>query len=139
MTIKPVKTLGLRPLWLISSYSKPVQRWRTESTPSAEALNNSRWMWDYWGARGAEGNLVEWLEHRLILGPPRPRGRREICDYDEDYMTPDEFRCHYVPWAKTWPEPDDHSWCKVRSVPDWAKEEFIQKKAAEAAKVSKIN
>lgn len=130
MTTKAVKTLGHYPLWLISAYSKPVQHWRTESTPSAQALNDSRWMWDYWGTAWDE-NLVEWLEHRLILGPPRPRGRREICDYDEDYMTHDEFQRHYVPWAKTWPEPDDHSWCRVRTVPDWAIEDFIQKKAAE--------
>ena len=131
MTNKPVKTLGLRPLWLISAYSKPVQRWRTESTPSAQALNDSRWMWDYWGDGDADENLVEWLEQRLILGPPRYRTGRELAEMDEDYLSREEFLRHYVPWMKTWPHPDDHSWCKVRTVPDWVIEEYIQKKAAE--------
>ena len=84
---KPVKTLGLRPLWLIREFSKPAQIWRTESTPSAQALNDSPWMWDFWGTE--DDNLLDWLSHRLILGPPRYRTGRELAEMDESYLTGD--------------------------------------------------
>ena len=119
---KPVKTLGLRPLWLISAYSKPVQRWRTESTPSAQALNDSPWMWDFWGTKDEDDNLLDWLSHRLILGPPRYRTGRELAEMDESYLAGEEFLRHYVPWMKTWPHPDDHSWCTGpyrTTLPEW--------------------
>lgn len=123
---KPVKTLGLRPLWLIREFSKPAQIWRTESTPSAQALNDSPWMWDFWGTE--DDNLLDWLSHRLILGPPRYRTGRELAEMDESYLTGDEFLAHYVPWMKTWPHPDDHSWFTGphhTTLPEWVTTEYI--------------
>lgn len=125
---KPKRTLGLLPCKLISDYSKPAQVWRTESTPSAQALNDSRWMWDYWGDGDADENLVEWLEHRLILGPPRYRTGRELAEMDEHYLTGEEFLSHYVPRMKTWSHPHDHRWCTgphhTGAVPEWVISEY---------------
>ena len=114
---KPKRTLGLLPCKLISDYSKPYQWWREQSTPSAEALIASHWMQDFWGDALEDYcdsdseielelfdlSLLDWLSHRLILGPPRPRSHRELAEMDEDYLTESEFQTHYVPWAKTWP------------------------------------
>lgn len=69
---------------------------------------------------------VDWCEDKLIIGPPRARSERERTGFDESYMTDEDFERHYVPWANTWPDPDDHSWCEVRDVPDWAKAEFLR-------------
>ena len=98
---KPVKTLGLRPLWLIREFSKPAQLWRTTCTPSTEALRDSNWMMDFWADvfldecnTQEEDSLLEWLSHRFILGPPRARSRRELAEMDEEYLTSEEYRTH---------------------------------------------
>jgi hypothetical protein len=90
-------------------------------------LREDRWWKDFQDSKEDDETWIEWCQYRMIIGPPRPRGRREICGYDEDYILNDEeeYNRHYVPWMKTWPEPGDHSWCKVRGIPDWAIEEFL--------------
>jgi len=146
---KPKRTLGLLPCKLISDYSKPYQWWRYHSTPSAEVLFASEWIQDFWGdafddyservdphIMGLELfdlSLLDWLRKRLILGPPRPRSDRELAEMDEDYLTPEEFETHYVPWMKTWPDPDDHSWCSGphrTTLPDWVKRDYIASHSA---------
>ena len=125
---KPVKTLGLLPCRLIRDFSKPYQWWREYSTPSAEAIDESEWMNDFWSTTGKEESLLEWLRQRLILGPPRPRGHWELAEMDEDYLTESEFRTHYVPWMKTWPKLDDLSWCTGphrTTLPEWVISEYI--------------
>ena len=57
---------------------------------------------------------------------PRHRSAREEAELDEDYLTMEDIIRHCRPWSKTWPHPDDHSWCKVRKVPDWAIREFME-------------
>ena len=133
---KPVKTLGLRPLWLIREYSKPAQLWRTTCTPSAQALHDSKWIMDFWGDvfldecnTHEEDSLLEWLSQRFILGPPRARTERELDQMDTDYLTSDEYHTHYLSWVKTWPRYDDHSWCTGpyrTTLPEWVEREYTQ-------------
>ena len=144
---KPKRTLGLLPCKLISDYSKPYQWWREQSTPSAEALIASHWMQDFWGDALEDYcdsdseielelfdlSLLDWLSHRLILGPPRPRSHRELAEMDEDYLTESEFQTHYVPWAKTWPKSDDLRWCTGphrTTLPEWVISEYIASHSA---------
>ena len=72
---------------------------------------------------------VEWCKDKMIIGPPRHRSSREEAELDEDYLTMEDIIRHCRPWSKTWPHPDDHSWCKVRKVPDWAIREFMEARA----------
>lgn len=139
-------TLGLRPRKLISDYSKPYQWWRYHTTPSAEAVVASDWIQDFWGdafddySERVDPNimglelfdlsLLDWLRHRLILGPPRPRSHRELAEMNEDYLTMSEFHSHYKQWMKTWPDPDDHSWCSGpyrTTLPDWVISDYNKK------------
>jgi len=71
---------------------------------------------------------VEWCEDKMIIGPPRYRSGREMAELDDEYLTGEEFLTHCLPWIKTWAEREDYSWCIVRGVPDWAKEEFMASK-----------
>ena len=105
------RNLGLLPSRLISDYSKPVQIWRKMSTPSAQALQHDRWIMDFWETADEEESLLEWLSDRLILGPPRPRSLQELSLMYEDYLLPHEFHRHFIPWMKTWPHSENHSWC----------------------------
>ena len=121
-----------------------------KGTPLCEAIYRDKWWRDYMTttrldetesiflgldddtyARLAEPEetWIEWCQYRMIIGPPRPRGDREICGYDEDYILNDreEFNRHYAPWMKTWP--NDNSWCTVRGVPRWAKMDYTQRRA----------
>ena len=119
-------TLGLRPCKLISEFSKPYQWWREYRTPSVEAVLASDWIQDFWDD-AIRLSLLDWLRQRLILGPPRPRSHRELAEMDEDYLTLEEFERHYVPWMKTWPEPNDHRWCSGpyrTTLPDWVIKEY---------------
>ena len=118
-----------------------------EGTPVCQAMYNDYWWLDYLRDAGpdSEGTTtlrsddadeetwIKWCQYRLIIGPPRPRGHREICGYNEDYILNDEeeFNRHYVPWMKTWPDPEDHSWCSGpyrTSLPDWAELDYVLRK-----------
>ena len=126
------RTLGLLPCKLISEFSKPYQWWREYPTPSAEAVFASDWIQDFWDD-AIRLSLLDWLRKRLILGPPRPRSDRELAEMDEDYLTLEEFKRHYVTWMKTWPDPHDHSWCSGphrTTLPEWVKREYIASHSA---------
>tara|TARA_B100001057_G_scaffold313122_2_gene313256 strand:- start:466 stop:939 length:474 start_codon:yes stop_codon:yes gene_type:complete len=109
--------------------------WR-KGSPSAKHIYRDQWWQDYmysWGNMHNDESWVEWCVDKMILGPPRPRGYREITGYDEDYLMdrrgegPTEFDRHYVPWMATWPEPEDRRWVEARGergVPEWAAEEY---------------
>ena len=112
--------------------------WR-QGSPTVKHIYRDLW-WQHYKAASCglwSGNLgdswVEWCVDKMILGPPRPRGYREITGYDEDYLMqrfvegPTEFERHYKPWMATWPEPEDQRWLKARGyrgVPEWAAEEY---------------
>jgi hypothetical protein len=103
-------------------------------------LQNDPWWQDYiydigmkydehWtGSTDWDNTWIDWCKDKMIIGPPRYRGERELTGVDEEYMTEDDIYRHYIPWTKTWPVPGDHSWCKVRGVPEWAKEEYLATK-----------
>lgn len=116
--------------------------WR-QGSPTVKHIYRDLW-WQHYQAASTglwSGNLgdswVEWCVDKMILGPPRPRGYREITGYDEDYLMQrfveggvTEFDRHYKPWMATWPEPEDRSWLKARGnrgVPEWAAEEYRRK------------
>ena len=103
--------------------------WREGSSINA-ILTRDQWWEDYiysWGNMHDDESWVEWCKDKMIIGPPRHRSSREEAELDEDYLSMEEFRRHFVPWMETWPEPGDHSWCKVRAVPDWAVKEYLEK------------
>jgi hypothetical protein len=111
--------------------------WREGSSIIA-ILQNDPWWQDYiydigmkydehWtGSSDWDNTWIDWCKDKMIIGPPRRRSDRELTGLDEDYMSEDDVARHYIPWAMTWTERGDHSWCKVRDVPDWAKEEYIR-------------
>ena len=102
--------------------------WR-EGSSIIKILKQDRWFVDFkWYKDIYEDSWVEWCKDKMIIGPPRHRSSREEAELDEDYLTMDDIIRHCRPWSKTWPHPDDHSWCKVRAVPDWAVKEFLENK-----------
>jgi hypothetical protein len=110
--------------------------WR-KGSPSAKLISRDPWWQHYKEASLVFDSWVEWCVDKMILGPPRPRGYREVTGYDEDYLMQrfveggaTEFDRHYKPWMATWPEPEDRSWLKARGnrgVPEWAAEEYRRK------------
>ena len=105
--------------------------WR-EGSSIIKILKQDQWWIDYrrgrtWWTR--RWTWVEWCKDKMIIGPPRSRSYHEEAELDEDYLTWDDIIRHCRPWSKTWPHPDDHSWCKVRKVPDWAIREFMEARA----------
>ena len=120
---------------IINQYAKPAsamlrENWREGSSINA-ILTRDQWWKDYiygWGYYETT-TWVEWCKDKMIIGPPRHRSSREEAELDEDYLSWDDINRHCRPWSKTWPHPDDHSWCKVRAVPDWAIREFMEARA----------
>ena len=118
---------------IINDYAKPAsamlrEDWR-EGSSIIKILKQDRWFVDFkWYKDIYEDSWVEWCKDKMIIGPPRHRSSREEAELDEDYLTMDDIIRHCRPWSKTWPHPDDHSWCKVRAVPDWAVKEFLENK-----------
>ena len=103
--------------------------WRDGSS-IIELLEQDRWWDDYnWHClfQCDEDTWVDWCRDKMIIGPPRQRSRREEAELDEDYLTQEDIIRHCRPWSRTWPHPDDHSWCKVRAVPSWAKNDYIER------------
>lgn len=121
---------------IINQYAKPAsamlrENWR-EGSSIIGILKRDWWWRDFNTARidyYAEETWITWCRDKMIIGPPRSRSAREEAELDEDYLTMEDIIRHCRPWSKTWPEPDDHSWCRVRAVPEWAIEDFIQKKS----------
>ena len=112
--------------------------WR-EGSSIIKHLKADRWWSDYmfdyeniyrraWLALEEE-SWIEWCKDKMIIGPPRHRSSREEAELDEDYLTMEDIIRHCRPWSKTWPHPDDHSWCQVRKVTDWAIREFMEARA----------
>ena len=113
--------------------------WR-EGSSIIKILKQDRWWFDYrreCGRREILADLfddftftlnstwVEWCKDKMIIGPPRHRSSREEAELDEDYLSDEDITRHCRPWSRTWPHPDDLSWCKVRAVPSWAIVEYI--------------
>ena len=103
--------------------------WR-EGSSIIELLEQDRWWDDYnWHClhQCEEDTWVDWCRDKMIIGPPRQRSNREEAELDEDYLTQEDIMRHCRPWSRTWPHPDDYSWCKVQAVPNWAKNEYIER------------
>ncbi len=70
---------------------------------------------------------VDWCKYKMIIGPPRHRSYREEAELDEDYLSTEDIIRHCRPWSRTWPSPDDRSWCTGphrTTLPDWVIAEF---------------
>ena len=118
---------------IINQYAKPASAMLRENRREGSTINailtRDQWWEDYiysWGNMHDDESWVEWCKDKMIIGPPRHRRSREEAELDEDYLTMEDIIRHCRPWSKTWPHPDDRSWCKVRGIPDWAEEEFLR-------------
>ena len=107
--------------------------WR-EGSCILKHIHDDPWWIDYsneyaMGLRlSSKATWCDWCQYKMIIGPPRYRRDHELCGLDEDYMNEEDIERHYIPWIKTWPAPDDHSWCNMRGVPEWAKTEYLTAK-----------
>ena len=123
---------------IINDYAKPAsamlrENWR-EGSSIIKILKEDRWWIDYrrgrtWWTR--RWTWVEWCNDKMIIGPPRSRSYREEAELDEDYLTWNDIIRHCRPWSKTWPAPDDRSWCTgphKTTLPDWVKTEYLAAK-----------
>ena len=135
--------IGPIPAKLISDYSKPVTwpEWRKGSRLNA-IITSDIWWLDYvhcstitsphyaCTARVAiypNFSWYNWCFETLILGPPRQRTGREMNVLNEMYLSGEDYWRHHVPWKKTWPAPDDLSWCTgphKTTLPDWVIDEY---------------
>ena len=125
------RSIGLLPARLIRDFSKPVTRanWREGSSINSK-ITRDQWWEDYiysWGNLHNDESWRDWCVDKLIIGPPRYRSGRELAELDEEYLDGQEFLRHYVPWMKTWPASDDHSWCTGpyrTTLPEWVIAEY---------------
>ena len=73
-----------------------------------------------------------WCYLKMILGPPRYRSEKEVfrTGLDDEYLSCKDVERHFVPWMRTWPEPDDHRWCTgpwhLGELPDWVKIQYTK-------------
>ena len=75
----------------------------------------------------AEETWITWCRDKMIIGPPRSRSYREEAELDEDYLSMEDIIRHCRPWSRTWPHPDDRSWCTgphKTTLPDWVIAEY---------------
>ena len=130
---------------IINHYAKPAsamlrEDWR-EGSSIIKILKQDRWWIDYRTrpcARAATTirttstwTWVEWCNDKMIIGPPRSRSYSEEAELDEDYLNWNDIIRHCRPWSKTWPAPDDRSWCTgphKTTLPDWVKTEYLAAK-----------
>ena len=123
---------------IINDYAKPAsamlrENWR-EGSSIIKILKEDRWWIDYrrgrtWWTR--RWTWVEWCNDKMIIAPPRSRSAREEAELDEDYLNWNDIIRHCRPWSKTWPHPDDRSWCSgphKTTLPDWVKTQYIAAK-----------
>ena len=123
---------------IINDYAKPAsamlrEDWR-EGSSIIKILKEDRWWIDYrrgrtWWTR--RWTWVEWCNDKMIIAPPRSRSAREEAELDEDYLNWNDIIRHCRPWSKTWPAPDDRSWCTgphKTTLPDWVKTEYLAAK-----------
>ena len=107
--------------------------WREGS--SIFGILKSDWWWrDFNTARNepigdyyAEETWITWCRDKMIIGPPRSRSYREEAELDEDYLSMEDIIRHCRPWSRTWPHPDDRSWCTGphrTTLPDWVIAEY---------------
>ena len=127
---------------IINHYAKPAsamlrEDWR-EGSSIIKILKQDRWWIDYRTrpcARAATTirttstwTWVEWCNDKMIIGPPRSRSYSEEAELDEDYLNWNDIIRHCRPWSKTWPAPDDRSWCTgphKTTLPDWVKTDYL--------------
>ena len=125
---------------IINQYAKPAsamlrENWR-EGSSIIGILKQDNWWIDYrrWSRRWdgtRTWTWVDWCKDKMIIGPPRSRSYREEAELDEDYLTWDDIIRHCRPWSKTWPAPDDRSWCTgphKTTLPDWVKTYYLAAK-----------
>ena len=123
---------------IINQYAKPAsamlrEDWR-EGSSIIKILKEDRWWIDYrrgrtWWTR--RWTWVEWCKDKMIIGPPRSRSYHEEAELDEDYLNWNDIIRHCRPWSKTWPAPDDRSWCTgphKTTLPDWVKTDYLEAK-----------
>ena len=123
---------------IINDYAKPAsamlrEDWR-EGSSIIKILKEDRWWIDYrrgrtWWTR--RWTWVEWCNDKMIIAPPRSRSAREEAELDEDYLNWNDIIRHCRPWSKTWPHPDDRSWCSgphKTTLPDWVKTDYLAAK-----------
>ena len=123
---------------IINDYAKPAsamlrENWR-EGSSIIKILKQDRWWFDYrrgrtWWTR--RWTWVDWCKDKMIIAPPRSRSAREEAELDEDYLNWDDIIRHCRPWSKTWPAPDDRSWCTgphKTTLPDWVKTDYLAAK-----------
>ena len=123
---------------IINDYAKPAsamlrENWR-EGSSIIKILKQDRWWFDYrrgrtWWTR--RWTWVDWCKDKMIIAPPRSRSAREEAELDEDYLNWDDIIRHCRPWSKTWPAPDDRSWCTgphKTTLPDWVKTDYLEAK-----------
>ena len=123
---------------IINDYAKPAsamlrENWREGSSINA-IVTRDQWWEDYifgWGCMHNDESWLEWCKYKMIIGPPRHRSSREEAELDEDYLTMEDIIRHCRPWSRTWPAPDDRSWCTgphKTTLPDWVKTEYLAAK-----------
>ena len=123
---------------IINDYAKPAsamlrEDWR-EGSSISKILEQDRWWIDYifgWGCMHQDESWLEWCKDKMIIGPPRHRSSREEAELDEEYLTMEDIIRHCRPWSKTWPAPDDRSWCTGpyrTTLPDWVKTDYLAAK-----------
>ena len=123
-----IERMIVKQTWAWRATLRP--NWREGSSINM-ILTRDQWWEDYiysWGNLHNDETWVDWCRDKMIIGPPRYRSDREVIIVDAEYMNNNDLERHYIPWVHTWPRPDDHSWCKVRGVPDWAQDEYCRKK-----------
>ena len=120
---------------IINEYAKPASAmlrtdWR-EGSSIIKILKQDRWWFDYrrgrtWWTR--RWTWVDWCKDKMIIGPPRNLSGDELTGLNEEYLSFEDFWRHSLPWCKTWPDSEDHSWCTGQhhtTLPEWVITDYI--------------
>ena len=122
---------------IINQYAKPASAmlrtdWR-EGSSIIKILKQDRWWFDYrrWSRRWdgtRTWTWVDWCKDNMIIGPPRNPSSHELFVLNKEYLSFEDYWRHHLPWCKTWPDYDDHSWCTGphhTTLPEWVITEYI--------------